>query len=71
MVQHTQTIRRQFAINNPLLLKSTLKYRVCCQVFWVEVWPLQNQCISIWALIFYYCISKNLQREKTNTNIPL
>ena len=33
MVQHTQTIRRQFAINNPLLLKSTLKYRVCCQVF--------------------------------------
>ena len=29
--------------NNPLLSKSTLKYLVYCQVFWIEVWRLQNQ----------------------------
>ena len=26
--------------NNSLLLKSTLKYLVYCQVFWIEVWCL-------------------------------
>ena len=39
--------------NNPLLLKSTLKYLVYCPVFWFEVWRLQDQCISIWALVFH------------------
>ena len=29
--------------NNPLLSKSALKYLVYCQVFWIEVWRLQNQ----------------------------
>ena len=28
---------------NPLLSKSKLKYLVFCQVFWIEVWRLQNQ----------------------------
>ena len=50
--------------NNPLLSKSTLKYLVYCQVFWVEVRRLQDQCISIWALVFYYCDSNNLLAEK-------
>ena len=30
-------------VNNPLLSKSALKYQVYCQVFWIEVWRLQNQ----------------------------
>ena len=50
--------------NNPLLSKSTLKYLVYYLVFWVEVQRLQNQWISIWALVFYYCISNNLSLEK-------
>ena len=29
--------------NNPLLSKSTLKNQLCCLVFWIEVWRLQNQ----------------------------
>ena len=29
--------------NNPLLSKSALKYLVSSQVFWIEVWRLQNQ----------------------------
>ena len=33
---------------NSLLSKSTWKYIVCCQVFWIEVWSLQDQCISIY-----------------------
>ena len=37
--------------NNPLLPKSTLKYLVCYHLFWGEVWHLQDQCISIWALM--------------------
>ena len=51
--------------SNLLLSKSTLKYLVYCQVFLVEMRPLQDQFISIWALMFYYCISNNLPREKT------
>ena len=50
--------------NNPLLPKSTLKYLVYFQVFWVEVRHLQNQCISIWALVFCYSISNNLPCKK-------
>ena len=57
------TIKRRN--NNPLLSKSTLKYLAYCQVFRVEVRRLQDQCISIWALLFYYCIFNNLPREKT------
>ena len=48
-----------------LLSKSTLKYLICCQVFWVKVRRLRNKCTSILALVFYYCISNNLSREKT------
>ena len=51
--------------NNPLLSKSTLNYRVCYQVFWVKVRCLQDQCIPMSALVFYYCISNKLPREKT------
>ena len=40
--------------NNPLLSKSTLKYLVYCQVFWIEVWRLQNQRLSIWALVLLH-----------------
>ena len=29
--------------NNALLSKSALEYLVYCQVFWIEVWRLQNQ----------------------------
>ena len=48
-----------------------LKYLVYCQVFWVEAQRLQDQCISIWALVFYNCISNKLPREKTNANVTL
>ena len=47
-----------------MLSKSTLKYLVYCQVFWVEVRRLQDQCISIWVLVLYYCNSNNLLAEK-------
>ena len=40
--------------HNPLLSKYTLKYLVYCLVIWIEVWRLQNQFMSIWALVFYY-----------------
>ena len=43
---------------------STLKYLVY-RVFSIEARRLQDPCISIWALVFYYCISNNLPREKT------
>ena len=48
-----------------LLSKSTLKHLVYCQVFWLKVRRLQSQCISIWAVVFYYCISNNMPHEKT------
>ena len=41
-----------------------LKQLVYCQVIWVEVQRLQDHCISIWVLVFYYCISNNLQHEQ-------
>ena len=42
--------------NNAMLSKSTLRH-------------LQEQCTSIWALVFYYCISNNLPREKAVTQM--
>ena len=38
--------------DNPLLSRSTLKCLVYCQVFWVEVRGLQEQCMSIWEWCF-------------------
>ena len=55
--------------NNPLSSKSMLKYLVYYLVFWVEVQHLQGQCISILALVFYYCIPENLAHEKTKSNV--
>ena len=51
-----------------LLPKSTLKYQLCYQPFWVEIRFLQIQCISIWALVFYYCISNNFKKLQYNCN---
>ena len=51
--------------NNTLLSKFRLKYLVYCQVFCVEVRCLQDQCISIWALVFHDYTSNNLPRENT------
>ena len=51
--------------DSSLLSKSTVKFLVFCQVFWVKLQGLLDQRISVWALAFYYCISKNLPWEKT------
>ena len=51
-----------------LLPKSTLKYQLYYQPFWVEILCLQIQCISIWALVFYYCISNNFKKLQYNCN---
>ena len=37
-----------------------------CQVFWVQVRLQQEQCVSICALVFYYCISDNIPPENTH-----
>ena len=50
---------------NLFLSKSTLKYIVYRQVFWIDVRRLQDQYISKWALVFYYYIFSSLPREKT------
>ena len=50
--------------NNPLLSKSTLKYLVYYQVFWVKLWSPQNQCTPVQALVFYYSNPNNLPRKK-------
>ena len=50
---------------NLFLSKSTLKYIVYRQVFWIDVRRLQDQYISTWALVFYYYIFSSLPREKT------
>ena len=44
--------------------KSTLKYQVYCQVFWVALRCLQNRCIFTWMLVFYFCISNKLFFQK-------
>ena len=53
-----------FEVMLPLRYSLKNNFTVYCQVFWVEVWCLQNQCISISALVFYYCISNNLPHDK-------
>ena len=52
-------------------IKTTSKYLVYCPVFWIEIRRFQDQCISISALAFDYCIPNNLSREKTNINVAL
>ena len=51
-----------------LLPKSTLKYQLYYQPLWVEIRCLQIQSISIWALVFYYCISDNFKKLQYNCN---
>ena len=47
--------------NNSSLSKPTLKYLLYCQVFWFKVRRLQDQCRSIWTLVFHYFVSNILQ----------
>ena len=61
--------------NNPLLSKSTLRNLVFCQVFWVEVWRLNDQCIynSQTAITFanLFLSSKYLYRSLKHHTKPL
>ena len=58
--------------NNPLPSKSTLKYLVYYQVFWVKVWCRQNLYIPMQALVFYYSNPSNLPRKKNcNANVTI
>ena len=50
--------------NNSSLLKPILKYLVYYQVFWVKVRRPQDQCRSMWKLVFCYFVSNILQRLK-------
>ena len=56
--------------NNPLLLKSTLKQLVYCQVFWVEVRRLQDL-YGRWCFVTAFtinCHAKKLQYKCNNVN---
>ena len=47
------------------LSHATLKYLVCYQVIQDELRRLQDQCNSLWVLVFNYCVSNYLQRKDT------
>ena len=54
---------------NPSLSKTTLKNQVCCQVFWIKVRRLQDQCRSIWALVFHYFVSNILRSSHQRCSV--
>ena len=53
--------------NYPSLSKSTSKYLIYYQVFWVQVRCLQDQCTSVSTLVFHYFVSNILQHYKNFT----
>ena len=66
-------VKTAVRFNNPLVSKSTLQQLVYCPVFWHEVQRLQEQCISMSMLVFYYYLHFHypVTRKNFNTNVQM